>query len=31
MGVQGIDNSIFRKILEVGKYRELFLTKRGHL
>lgn len=31
MGVQGIDNSIFRKILEVGKYRELFLTKLGNL
>jgi len=31
MGQKKIDNTIFRKILEVGKYRELFLTKLGNL
>lgn len=31
MGVKGIDNSIFRKILEVDQYKKLFLTKLGNL
>ena len=31
MGEVAIDNSIFLKILEVGKYRELFFTKLGSL
>ena len=31
MGLQGIDNSIFRKILEVEKYKELFIEKVGTL
>ena len=31
MGVKGIDNTIFRKILEVDQYRELFLQKLGNL
>ena len=31
MGEAGIDNSIFRKILEVDQYRDLFLQKIGRL
>ena len=31
MGDQKIDNTIFRKILEVDKYRDLFLAKLGNL
>jgi len=31
MGQKKIDNTIFRKILEVDKYRDLFLTKLGKL
>ena len=29
MGAFGIDNTIFRKILETDRYRDLFLTKLG--
>ena len=31
MGQKKIDNTIFRKILEIEKYRDLFLTKLGEL
>ena len=31
MGAQKIDNTIFRKILEVNQYKKLFLTKLGKL